>query len=159
MKINQKERANRLIKATQEKWKDINVDINQDIGRKLISCFARDQIINLKNSYTDNYLKYFAKDNTKWNVLNLVMYFGGKGDPFYKAREVRWLGISKRKFDKIIRECIKSGRFIYADPIDATTDTRIKNIRPSEKLIISWSIYNINRMQRIIKNIKRFNLK
>ena len=159
MKVDQKKRNSSLINATKKDWKKINIDIDFNIGRKLTASFAREYIFNLTKAYVDKHLKYFAKDNTKWMLLNHVMYFSAKGDPYYKNKKVRSLDISSKKIEQIIDECIDAGLFIYADPINGIADKKIKSVRPSIELLSAWSKYNIKRMQQTLKNIKRFDLK
>ena len=92
-------------------------------------------------------------------MLNLIFYYSTKGESFYKAKCMKYLRMSARNFDAIIKEAIARGSFIYLSPYGAKLNSKIRNIRPSEKLIIEYIRYNVQRCQRGLKNFKRYGIK
>ena len=156
----QKDRNSRLIKKTKAMWQKVNIDINPQIGARMLQVFARDQLINLKQSEECSQLGYFSKDLNKWKILNLIIHRSAKGEPFYKSQAIKMLKLSSRTFDKIIKDAVDSGFFIYADPMSLILpQTQIKNLRPSEELIIQYTKYNILRCKRGLTNFKRHGIK
>ena len=155
----QKDRNSRLIKKTKAMWQKVNIDINPQIGAKMLQVFARDQLLNLKQSETCSQLGYFSRDLNRWKILNLLMLRSAKGEVFYKSQAIKLLKLSSRSFDKIIKDALDAGFIIYAEPMKVKTPKKIKNIRPSEKLIIEYSRYNILRYQRGLKNFKKYGIK
>jgi len=156
----QKDRNSRLIKKTKAMWQKVNIDINPQIGARMLQVFARDQLFNLKQSETCSQLGYFSRDLNRWKILNLLMLRSAKGEVFYKSQAVKMLKLSSRSFDKIIKDAVDKGFFIYADPMSLILpQTQIKNLRPSEKLIIEYIRYNILRCKRGLTNFKRYGIK
>ena len=141
-------------------WSEIDIDITPTIGRRMLQVFARDQLINLKQSEECSQLGYFSKDLNKWKILNLIIHRSAKGEPFYKSQAIKMLKLSSRTFDKIIKDAVDRGLFIYADPTSLILpQTQIKNLRPSEELIIQYTKYNILRCKRGLTNFKRHGIK
>ena len=160
MKLNQEKRNQNLLSKTKKMWSEISIDITPAIGRRMLQVFARDQLINLKQSETCSQLGYFSKDLNKWKILNLIIHRSAKGEPFYKSQAIKLLKLSSRSFDKIIKDAVDRGFFIYADPMSLIQpQTQVKNLRPSEKLIIEYSRYNILRCKRGLTNFKRYGIK
>jgi hypothetical protein len=159
MKLNQEKRNQNLLSKTKKMWSEININITPAIGRRMVQVFARDQLINLKQSETCSQLGYFSKDLNKWKILNLIIHRSAKGEAFYKNQAIKLLKLSSRSFDKIIKDAVDAGFFIYADPMNVNTPKKIKNLRPSEKLIIEYSRYNILRCKRALTNFKRYGIK
>ena len=159
MKLNQEKRNQNLLSKTKKMWSEININITPAIGRRMVQVFARDQLINLKQSETCSQLGYFSTDINRWKILNLIIHRSAKGEPFYKSQAIKLLKLSSRSFDKIIKDAVDAGFFIYADPINVNTPKKIKNLRPSEKLIIEYSRYNILRCKRGLTNFKRYGIK
>ena len=160
MKLNQEKRNQNLLSKTKKMWSEINIDITPTIGRRMLQVFARDQLINLKQSETSSELGYFSKDLNKWKILNLIIHRSAKGEPFYKSQAIKMLKLSSRSFDKIIKDAVDRGFFIYADPMSLIQpQTQVKNLRPSEKLIIEYTKYNILRCKRGLTNFKRHGIK
>jgi hypothetical protein len=160
MKLNQEKRNQNLLSKTKKMWSEIDIDITPTIGRRMLQVFARDQLINLKQSEECSQLSYFSKDLNKWKILNLIIHRSAKGEPFYKSQAIKMLKLSSRTFDKIIKDAVDRGFFIYADPMSLTKpQTQVKNLRPSEKLIIEYTKYNILRCKRGLTNFKRHGIK
>ena len=160
MKLNQEKRNQNLLSKTKKMWSEIDIDITPTIGRRMLQVFARDQLINLKQSEECSQLGYFSKDLNKWKILNLIIHRSAKGEPFYKSQAIKLLKLSSRSFDKIIKDAVDRGFFIYADPMSLIQpQTQVKNLRPSEKLIIEYSRYNILRCKRGLTNFKRYGIK
>ena len=159
MKLNQEKRNQNLLLKTKKMWSEININITPAIGRRMVQVFARDQLINLKQSETCSQLGYFSTDINRWKILNLIVHRSAKGEAFYKNQAIKLLKLSSRSFDKIIKDAVDAGFFIYADPINVNTPKKIKNLRPSEKLIIEYSRYNILRCKRALTNFKRYGIK
>ena len=160
MKLNQEKRNQNLLSKTKKMWSEIGIDITPAIGRRMLQVFARDQLINLKQSETCSQLGYFSTDINKWKILNLIIHRSAKGEPFYKSQAIKLLKLSSRSFDKIIKDAVNRGFFIYADPMSLIKpQTQVKNLRPSEKLIIEYSKYNILRCKRGLTNFKRYGIK
>ena len=160
MKLNQEKRNQNLLSKTKKMWSEIDIDITPTIGRRMLQVFARDQLINLKQSETSSQLGYFSKDLNKWKILNLIIHRSAKGEPFYKSQAIKLLKLSSRSFDKIIKDAVDRGFFIYADPMSLIQpQTQVKNLRPSEKLIIEYTKYNILRCKRGLTNFKRHGIK
>lgn len=156
----QKDRNSRLIKKTKSMWQKVNIDINPQIGARMLQVFARDQLFNLKQSETCSQLGYFSRDLNRWKILNLLMLRSAKGEVFYKSQAVKMLKLSSRSFDKIITDALAGGFVIYADPMNGgSIGNTKKNIRPSEKLIIEYTRYNILRCKRGLTNFKRHGIK
>tara|TARA_B110000259_G_C13805307_1_gene318398 strand:- start:121 stop:603 length:483 start_codon:yes stop_codon:yes gene_type:complete len=160
MKLNQEKRNQNLLSKTKKMWSEIHIDITPTIGRRMLQVFARDQLINLKQSEECSQLGYFSKDLNKWKILNLIIHRSAKGEPFYKSQAIKLLKLSSRSFDKIIKDAVDRGFFIYADPMSLILpQTQIKNLRPSEELIIQYTKYNILRCKRGLTNFKRHGIK
>ena len=160
MKLNQEKRNQNLLSKTKKMWSEIDIDITPTIGRRMLQVFARDQLINLKQSEECSQLGYFSKDLNKWKILNLIIHRSAKGEPFYKSQAIKLLKLSSRSFDKIIKDAVNAGFFIYADPMSLILpQTQVKNLRPSEKLIIEYTKYNILRCKRGLTNFKRHGIK
>jgi len=160
MKLNQEKRNQNLLLKTKKMWSEIDIDITPTIGRRMLQVFARDQLINLKQSEECSQLGYFSKDLNKWKILNLIIHRSAKGEPFYKSQAIKMLKLSSRTFDKIIKDAVDRGLFIYADPMSLILpQTQIKNLRPSEELIIQYTKYNILRCKRGLTNFKRHGIK
>jgi len=160
MKLNQEKRNQNLLSKTKKMWSEIDIDITPTIGRRMLQVFARDQLINLKQSEECSQLGYFSKDLNKWKILNLIIHRSAKGEPFYKSQAIKMLKLSSRTFDKIIKNAVDRGLFIYADPMSLILpQTQIKNLRPSEELIIQYTKYNILRCKRGLTNFKRHGIK
>lgn len=160
MKLNQEARNQNLISKTKKMWSEIDIDITPTIGRKMLQVFARDQLINLKQSEECSQLGYFSRDINKWKVLNLIIMRSAKGEVFYKSQALKIIKISSRSFDKIIKDAVDGGFFLYADPMSLVEpDKKIKNLRPSEKLLIEYTRYNILRCKRGLMNFKRNGIK
>tara|TARA_R110000787_G_scaffold83002_1_gene179163 strand:- start:561 stop:1043 length:483 start_codon:yes stop_codon:yes gene_type:complete len=160
MKLNQEKRNQNLLSKTKKMWSEIDIDITPTIGRRMLQVFARDQLINLKQSEECSQLGYFSKDLNKWKILNLIIHRSAKGEPFYKSQAIKMLKLSSRTFDKIIKDAVDRGLFIYADPMSLILpQTQIKNLRPSEELIIQYTKYNILRCKRGLTNFKRHGIK
>ena len=160
MKLNQEKRNQNLLSKTKKMWSEIDIDITPTIGRRMLQVFARDQLINLKQSEECSQLSYFSKDLNKWKILNLIIHRSAKGEPFYKSQAIKLLKLSSRSFDKIIKDAVDRGFFIYADPMSLILpQTQVKNLRPSEELIIQYTKYNILRCKRGLTNFKRHGIK
>lgn len=160
MKLNQEKRNQNLLSKTKKMWSEIDIDITPTIGRRMLQVFARDQLINLKQSEECSQLGYFSKDLNKWKILNLIIHRSAKGEPFYKSQAIKLLKLSSRSFDKIIKDAVDRGFFIYADPMSLILpQTQVKNLRPSEELIIQYTKYNILRCKRGLTNFKRHGIK
>ena len=167
----QKLRDRNILEKSHSIWKRIN--LFQDLKREtddeveiysraeiaMLQSFARDQIFNLKQSVECSQLGFFTSTNQKWKLLNLIFYFSTKGESFYKAKCMKYLKMSARNFDAIIKEAIDRGFFIYLSPYTATINSKIRNIRPSEKLIIEYIRYNVQRCERGLKTFKRYGIK
>ena len=87
----QKDRNSRLIKKTKSMWQKVNIDINPQIGARMLQVFARDQLFNLKQSETCSQLGYFSRDLNRWKILNLLMLRSAKGEVFYKSQAIKML--------------------------------------------------------------------
>jgi hypothetical protein len=167
----QKLRDRNIIKKSDPIWKKINlfqnlkhntdddVEIYARAEIKMLQCFARDQIFNLKQSVDCPLLGFFTTTNQKWKLLNLIFYFSTKGESFYKAKCMKYLKMSARTFDAIIKEAVDRGSFIYLSPYNAAINSKIRNIRPSEKLCVEYIRYNVQRCERGLKTFKRYGIK
>ena len=167
----QKLRDRNITEKTHSIWKKINlfqklkrktdddVEIYARAEIKLLQSFARDQIFNLKQAAECSQLGFFTSTNEKWKLLNLIFYFSTKGESFYKAKCMKYLKMSARTFDAIIKEAVDRGSFIYLPPYNAPINSKIRNIRPSEKLCVEYIRYNVQRCERSIKNFKRYGIK
>ena len=167
----QKLRDRNIIEKSNSIWKKINlfqnlkhntddeIAVYSKAEIKMLQCFARDQIFNLKQSVECSQLGFFTSTNEKWKLLNLIFYFSTKGESFYKAKCMKYLRMSARNFDAIIKEAINRGFFVYLSPFNAPINSKIRNIRPSEKLIIEYIRYNVLRCERGVKTFKKYGIK
>ena len=167
----QKLRDRNILEKSDSIWKKIN--LFQDLKRetddeveiyaraeiRMLQSFARDQIFNLKQSVNCPQLGFFTSTNQKWKLLNLIFYFSTLGESFYKAKCMKYLKMSARTFDAIIQEAIDRGSFIYLSPYNAKINSKIRNIRPSEKLCVEYIRYNVQRCERVLKTFKRYGIK
>ncbi len=167
----QKLRDRNILEKSHSIWKKIN--LFQDLKRKtdddveiyaraeilMLQSFAREQIFNLKQSSDCSQLSFFSTSNEKWKLLNLIFYFSTKGESFYKAKCMKYLKMSARTFDAIIKEAVDRGSFIYLPPYNAPINSKIRNIRPSEKLCVEYIRYNVSRCERSLKAFKRYGIK
>ena len=160
MKINQKKRTEFLISKTKKMWSEINIDINFNIGKEMLQVFSRDMIFNLRQSNNCLQLGYFSTDINRWKILNLIINKNAKGETFYKYKIIKYLKISSRTFDQIIKDAVDGGFFVYADPLNKKKiNKNVKNLRPSEKLIIEYTRYNVLRYKRSLKTFARYGIK
>jgi hypothetical protein len=160
MKVNETQRYNKIENSTLDLWKSININPQIKIVRKIAGSFARDNVFKMNSINKNKLLKYFAKDSARWMIMVHVIYFSAKGDKFYKNKKIGNLGISLRKQELVINDCLNAGYFIYAEQTNKKSNNKkIKNIRPSEELVAAWIKWNIYNLKRTIKNIKRFNFK
>ena len=106
MKLNQEKRNQNLLSKTKKMWSEISIDITPAIGRRMLQVFARDQLINLRQSETCSQLGYFSTDINRWKILNLIIHRSAKGEPFYKSQAIKLLKLSSRSFDKIIKDAV-----------------------------------------------------
>jgi hypothetical protein len=167
----QKLRDRNIVEKTHSIWKKINlfqklkhktddeVEIYARAEVPMLQSFAREQIFNLKQSSNCSQLSFFSTTNQKWKLLNLIFYFSTKGDSFYKAKCMKYLKMSARTFDAIIKEAVDRGSFIYLPPYKAPINSKIRNIRPSEKLCVEYIRYNVLRCERSLKAFKRYGIK
>lgn len=137
--------------------KDVEIYANAEIS--MLQSFARDQIFDLKQSVECSQLNFFTSTNEKWKLLNLIFYFSTKGETFYKAKCMKYLKMSARTFDAIIKEAVDRGSFIYLPPYNAPINSKIRNIRPSEKLCVEYIKYNVQRCERGLKTFKKYGIK
>jgi len=160
MKIDQKKRTKFLISQTKKMFSAINIDIDFDIGKEMLQVFSRDNILNLRLSNNCSQLGYFSIDMNRWKILNLMINKNAKGETFYKYKIIKYLKISSRTFDQIIKDAVDAGFFIYADPIKKKKiNKNVKNLRPSEKLVIEFTRYNVLRYKRALKTFARYGIK
>ncbi len=160
MKINQKKRTEFLISQTKKMWSEINIDINFNIGKEMLQVFSRDMIFNLRQSNNCSQLNYFSTDINRWKILNLIINKNAKSETFYKYKIIKYLKISSRTFDQIIKDAVDAGFFIYADPFNEKKQNKnIKNLRPSEKLVIEYTRYNVLRYKRALKTFAKYGIK
>jgi hypothetical protein len=167
----QKLRDRNITEKTHPIWKKINlfqklkrktdedIEIYARAEIKMLQTFARNQIFNLKQSVECSQLGFFTSTNEKWKLLNLIFYFSTKGESFYKAKCMKYLKMSARTFDAIIKEAVDRGSFIYLPPYNAPINSKIRNIRPSEKLCVEYIRYNVQRCERGLKTFKRYGIK
>ena len=167
----QKLRDRNIVEKTHSIWKKINlfqklkhktddeVEIYARAEVPMLQSFAREQIFNLKQSSNCSQLSFFSTTNQKWKLLNLIFYFSTKGESFYKAKCMKYLKISARTFDAIIKEAVDRGSFIYLAPYNAPINSKIRNIRPSEKLCVEYIRYHVQRCERGLKTFKRYGIK
>ena len=167
----QKLRDRNILEKSHSIWKKINlfqklkretddeVEIYARAEIRLLQSFAREQIFNLKQSSNCSQLSFFSTTNQKWKLLNLIFYFSTKGESFYKAKCMKYLKMSARTFDAIIKEAVDRGSFIYLPPYNAPINSKIRNIRPSEKLCVEYIRYNVLRCERSLKAFKRYGIK
>ena len=67
---------------------------------------------------------------------------------------------SYKTIASIIDEGTERGYYIALDPMDnKIVDKKIKNIRPSEEVVIAFLNYNIKRITTISKLIKKYKTK
>ena len=168
---NQKLRDRNILQKTYSMWSKINllkkhkkktdadVSIYAADEIKLLHHFATDQLFNLETSDKSKELSFFSTTNEKWKLLNLIFYYSTKGESFYKAKCMKYLKMSARTFDAIIKEAVDRGFFIYLAPYHSPINSKIKNIRPSEKLCVEYTRYNVDRCERGVKFFKRYGIK
>ena len=167
----QKLRDRNITEKTHPIWKKINlfqklkrktdkdIEIYATAEIEMLQSFARDQIFNLKQSIECSQLGFFTSTNQKWKLLNLIFYYSTKGESFYKAKIMKNLKMSARTFDAIIKEAVDRGSFIYLAPYNAPINSKIRNIRPSEKLCVEYIRYNVLRCERGVKTFKKYGIK
>jgi hypothetical protein len=167
----QKLRDKNILEKTHSIWKRINlfqdliseiddeVEIYARAEIRILQSFARDQIFNLKASVECSELGFFSSTSQKWKLLNLIFYFSTKSESFYKAKCMKYLKMSARTFDAIIKEAVDRGSFIYLAPYNAPINSKIRNIRPSEKLCVEYTRYHVQRCERGLKTFKRYGIK
>lgn len=167
----QKKRNRNIINSSKKHWNAVNLftDLKTDTDKeiefysnqeiRLLQVFSRDQLINLRQSEKSSQLGFFATTNSKWKLLNLVIHYSVRGESLYKSKIMKHLKMSLRNFDTIIKEAVERGLFQILPAYNAKANSKIKNIRPSENLIIEYIKYNTSRLGRGIKNIKRYGIK
>ena len=147
----QKLRDRNITEKSHSIWKKIN--LFQKLKRKT------DDEVEIYARVECSQLGFFTSTNQKWKLLNLIFYFSTKGESFYKAKCMKYLKMSARTFDAIIKEAVDRGSFIYLAPYNAPINSKIRNIRPSEKLCVEYIRYNVQRCERGLKTFKRYGIK
>lgn len=154
------ERAERIIKNSQDNFREINVLLSLDNAFNLSASFAREQLTFIKSFKKFPIMKYFVQDPYRWNILNYIIYFSAKKQPIYLEKLKRYIYKSDRHVDKVLKDCLANGSFIVLDPHDKVLkNKKIVSIRPSEELIKEFYAHNILKYRKYINIIKRFNFK
>ena len=93
-------------------------------------------------------LKYFSTYQWRWMLLHHVIYSSAKGSAMYSQRLSKLMHISKKTIDVTIKECLEAGYFIEMKPHKSQICKKIKNIRPSEELMIAYVNWQLSRLKK-----------
>mgnify|MGYP003677351481 FL=1 len=93
-------------------------------------------------------LKYFFTYQWRWMLLHHVIYGSAKGSAIYSQRLSKLMHISKKTIDVTVKECLEAGYFIQMKPHKSQICKKIKNIRPSEELMIDYVNWQLSRLKK-----------
>jgi len=102
-------------------------------------------------------LKWCFSTVKRFKVFLEIFYANEAGTQIYKEEIAKKNGeYSYKTISKIIDDGHAKGIYVYLDPDgEPGKDNKIKNIRPSEKLIIDFLNWNINLFDSINKTINK----
>ena len=154
---------------------------DQDRGKKILAKLEVDQLpfalnsTNIREFGKDlaqdlNYfftgiestaLKWCMSTVKKAKVFTIIYHANENGKQIYKEEVSKKIPeYSYKTIASIIDEGTERGYYIALDPMDnKVVDKKIKNIRPSEEVVIAFLNYNIKRIITISKLIKKYKKK
>lgn len=106
-------------------------------------------------------LRWCMSTIKKTKVFTLVHYANENNLPIYKEDIAKKLPeYSYKTIATIVDEGIEKGYFVAMDPYqNSVADKKIKNIRPSEELVIEFLNWSIDRIKTNDDLVKKFNNK
>ncbi|MFL2889674.1 MAG: hypothetical protein ACJZ4O_02360 [Pelagibacteraceae bacterium] len=124
--------------------------------------FGRDTAINLKmilSNTDDPSMQWCMSTIKKLKVFTVIFHANENNEFIYKEEIAKKLPeYSYKTIATIVDEGIEKGYYTAMDPIyNDIKDKKIKNIRPSEELLVAffnWSIDRISLNNKIIKKYK-----
>jgi len=104
-------------------------------------------------------LKWIFSTVKRFKIFLAIFYANEKGDEIYKEEIAKQVPeYSYKTISKIIDDGLAKGIYVALDPDgNSGTDAKIKNIRPSEKLMadfLNWSINVFDLLNNTIKKNK-----
>jgi hypothetical protein len=106
-------------------------------------------------------LKWCFSTVKKFKIFLEIFYANERGEEIYKEEIAKKVPeYSYKTISKIIDEGHAKGIYVALKPDgEIGTDAKIKNIRPSEEVVIAFLNYNIKRITTISKLIKKYKTK
>ena len=109
------------------------------------------------NQFKSEQLKWVFSTVKRFKIFLAIFYANEKGEEIYKEEIAkRVTGYSYKTISKIIDDGYSKGVYVSLNPDgDSGTDAKIKNIRPSEELIIDFLNWSINIFELLDTTIKK----
>jgi len=102
-------------------------------------------------------LKWVFSTIKRFKIFLTIFYANEKGDEIYKEEIAKQVPeYSYKTISKIIDDGLAKGIYVALDPDgDSGTDAKIKNIRPSEELMVDFLNCSINIFDLLNNTIKK----
>ena len=109
------------------------------------------------NQVKSNQLKWVFSTVKRFKIFLTIFYANEKGDEIYKEEIAKKVPeYSYKTISKIIDDGNAKGVYVSLDPDgDSGTDAKIKNIRPSEELMIDFLNWSINIFELLDNTVKK----
>ncbi|MDC1095753.1 hypothetical protein OAS47_00380 [Pelagibacteraceae bacterium] len=151
-----KEKKNKLLdKLNLEK---LPFKVDETILRELGSDIAQDLRLVLGTINTSNSLKWCMSTVKKAKVFTLIYQANETGSSIYKEEISKKLPeYSYKTIATIVDEGVERGFYIPKEPhLSKVNDKKIKNIRPSEDVVVAFLNWNIERIVKIENLISKY---
>ena len=109
------------------------------------------------NQVKSEQLKWVFSTVKRFKIFLTIFYANEKGDEIYKEEIAKKVPeYSYKTISKIIDDGNAKGVYVSLDPDgDSGTDAKIKNIRPSEELMIDFLNWSINIFELLDTTVKK----
>ncbi len=109
------------------------------------------------NQVKSEQLKWVFSTVKRFKIFLTIFYANEKGDEIYKEEIAKKVPeYSYKTISKIIDDGNAKGVYVSLDPDgDSGTDAKIKNIRPSEELMIDFLNWSINIFELLDNTVKK----
>jgi len=109
------------------------------------------------NQVKSEQLKWVFSTVKRFKIFLTIFYANEKGDEIYKEEIAKKVPeYSYKTISKIIDDGNAKGVYVSLDPDgDSGTDAKIKNIRPSEELMIDFLNWSINIFELLDATVKK----
>jgi hypothetical protein len=141
----QRKRFNNVAIALKSSYASIHVKYDLDFEkatelRSISAALSSVQLVKSNFAKSNKHLSFFYENRDKWALLNQIFLLSNLGKASYKELLSKKINVSDKTLQKYIAQGLKAGLLVKMKPfLDVSTDGRIKNIRPSEEVIIAYS--------------------